>query len=202
MRAHPRSRGENRNDPVDAFVRGGSSPLTRGKLSGLTIQTRVRRLIPAHAGKTPCAGRSNARYPAHPRSRGENRLVYWPTRQVMGSSPLTRGKPPLYSTVTARRRLIPAHAGKTTVADSRAVRTWAHPRSRGENFWESSHWRSAGGSSPLTRGKLRRDERGGIVSRLIPAHAGKTSRRSCPSRRRGAHPRSRGENTLSPTVFI
>ena len=55
-----------------------------------------------------------------------------------------------------------------------------------------------GGSSPLTRGKhpaqiFHRDDRG-----LIPAHAGKTEHTVMPTRFRAAHPRSRGENALSP----
>ena len=50
--AHPRSRGE--NDVHGAVGEGvdGSSPLTRGKLGRLPPLCVVRRLIPAHAGKT------------------------------------------------------------------------------------------------------------------------------------------------------
>ena len=50
------------------------------------------------------------------------------------------------------------------------------------------------GSSPLTRGK--RSICAIAIARcgLIPAHAGKTSRRSRLDPRRPAHPRSRGEN--------
>ena len=50
------------------------------------------------------------------------------------------------------------------------------------------------GSSPLTRGKLRRWAGTRARGRLIPAHAGKTPRSSQNRRRRKAHPRSRGEN--------
>ena len=51
------------------------------------------------------------------------------------------------------------------------------------------------GSSPLTRGKpaLHRPET--HTPRLIPAHAGKTTRRSSPGPPEAAHPRSRGENS-------
>ena len=50
------------------------------------------------------------------------------------------------------------------------------------------------GSSPLTRGK--RGVRGACdpSTRLIPAHAGKTSFRSVTATPTAAHPRSRGEN--------
>ena len=52
------------------------------------------------------------------------------------------------------------------------------------------------GSSPLTRGKPTNAH--GVQSRigLIPAHAGKTADCLAPSRTSGAHPRSRGENSL------
>ncbi len=51
-RAHPRSRGENNLCPNPSFAYGGSSPLTRGKRSGLVYWAAQQRLIPAHAGKT------------------------------------------------------------------------------------------------------------------------------------------------------
>ena len=90
--------------------------------------------------------------------------------------------------------LIPAHAGKTR---DRLIPTQgqeAHPRSRGENFWESSHWRSEGGSSPLTRGKPPCRQAGRHPHGLIPAHAGKTLHPRAACEDREAHPRSRGEN--------
>ena len=51
--AHPRSRGENRNASAFRPLRTGSSPLTRGKRLRPGRYASVRRLIPAHAGKTP-----------------------------------------------------------------------------------------------------------------------------------------------------
>ena len=50
------------------------------------------------------------------------------------------------------------------------------------------------GSSPLTRGKRKHISINCTSHGLIPAHAGKTPRDSPTSRRRWAHPRSRGEN--------
>ena len=71
----------------------------------------------------------------------------------------------------------------------------AHPRSRGENRSMRKTVRVSPGSSPLTRGK--RGVRGACdpSTRLIPAHAGKTSFRSVTATPTAAHPRSRGENT-------
>ena len=50
--AHPRSRGENQACSSSASAVVGSSPLTRGKLSGDRATKSDARLIPAHAGKT------------------------------------------------------------------------------------------------------------------------------------------------------
>ena len=50
------------------------------------------------------------------------------------------------------------------------------------------------GSSPLTRGKRFSVGAGLRIVRLIPAHAGKTTRMPSTASSREAHPRSRGEN--------
>ena len=58
------------------------------------------------------------------------------------------------------------------------------------------------GSSPLTRGKQGHLHASAGQARLIPAHAGKTTRPTRRPCRREAHPRSRGENHLVPgTTF-
>ena len=114
----------------------------------------------------------------------------------MGSSPLTRGKRRRASHGRLATGLIPAHAGKTRSVPSTATRSWAHPRSRGENLCSRPHHESASGSSPLTRGKL---SFFGFLSGcfgLIPAHAGKTTTHSHWPIGCRAHPRSRGENWL------
>ena len=196
MTAHPRSRGENRGSESSDSSTFGSSPLTRGKPS---IGSRIGQsngLIPAHAGKTcrrrrRCIGRW-----AHPRSRGENEITMTTIILNGGSSPLTRGKRGPAVRPQQRRRLIPAHAGKTLRRQLAAQAIAAHPRSRGENLAFSVGKAPFHGSSPLTRGKpevrVRRVEGRG----LIPAHAGKTDTRRPGPRSRGAHPRSRGENGL------
>ena len=91
--AHPRSRGENGLFPLGRGPGAGSSPLTRGKRG----RARVHRARPA----------------AHPRSRGENSGARSGLIKAAGSSPLTRGKLGPRGPHGDRRRLIPAHAGKT-----------------------------------------------------------------------------------------
>ena len=111
--AHPRSRGENAASTAARKVSLGSSPLTRGKRRTPPARARARR--------------------AHPRSRGENSIDQLAGKTNDGSSPLTRGKLGTIRPQHSRRRLIPAHAGKTK--QRRRTRRWmrAHPRSRGEN---------------------------------------------------------------------
>ena len=156
-------------------------------------------LIPAYTGKTRGAGRVAPRPSAHPRSRGENNPNLLKEAPPVGSSPLTRGKRDRALEVLGPWRLIPAHAGKTRIRRPTSSLRSAHPRSRGENtaFFRWAH--GAGGSSPLTRGKL-----GELVHflrghRLIPAHAGKTVVEPVWTNVSTAHPRSRGENAREMT---
>ena len=154
----------------------GSSPLTRGKLGLLRGGLLGGRLIPAHAGKTWLQGESGGPGRAHPRSRGENLDARFGGELVLGSSPLTRGKPSgMYPS--------PPVSG-------------AHPRSRGENASHAPHVTTGTGSSPLTRGKPQRRPRARHGPGLIPAHAGKTLTFGILRDLAWAHPRSRGENLL------
>ena len=196
-RAHPRSRGENRQTCRHGHGHAGSSPLTRGKHRCDQFRRPIRGLIPAHAGKTSTTPEANSRSRAHPRSRGENAYSKCAGAAQSGSSPLTRGKRVRRMCRFATSGLIPAHAGKTALFGAPLTTPWAHPRSRGENEYHPGLLATNKGSSPLTRGKLlvARESQGGRG--LIPAHAGKTIAgrgRSCRPR---AHPRSRGENRLS-----
>ena len=94
-------------------------------------------------------------------------------------------------------RLIPAHAGKTTVAALALHGNAAHPRSRGENEDEYGIDPMDSGSSPLTRGKPAQGRDRARNARLIPAHAGKTPEPVPSPLPKPAHPRSRGENGYS-----
>ena len=118
----------------------------------------------------------------------------WPESAIGGSSPLTRGKLRWRRNLHHYRRLIPAHAGKTSPLTTGVADSWAHPRSRGENLKQAARDVNKAGSSPLTRGKRHVRCDGRTPAGLIPAHAGKTSRSCSRAGCRGAHPRSRGEN--------
>ena len=156
----------------------GSSPLTRGKRCEGGLERRGAGLIPAHAGKTFTALEKIAFTPAHPRSRGENRMGAQVRFNQGGSSPLTRGKPCFCLLFE--------------------VRGAAHPRSRGENRSVPVMRAPIAGSSPLTRGKHSRCRPCLAQGGLIPAHAGKTVGSRALRGHTGAHPRSRGENRTTP----
>ena len=193
-RAHPRSRGENVWEVGPVPDGEGSSPLTRGKRRRWWAGRGLRGLIPAHAGKTWLSCEPSLHVRAHPRSRGENSSALAFRGEIVGSSPLTRGKPP--DRLNRRRDpgLIPAHAGKTNVHQRVQQPPGAHPRSRGENSSARIAPSAGGGSSPLTRGKHQRGRGERDQLGLIPAHAGKTIG-PLPEQVHGqAHPRSRGEN--------
>ena len=180
----------------------GSSPLTRGKPgAGLELDLRPR-LIPAHAGKTSSPPSWEPGRAAHPRSRGENFLIANVERKVDGSSPLTRGKHQTDRVRIHSRGLIPAHAGKTVAIEGGSLTYKAHPRSRGENAGVGELAERGAGSSPLTRGKRDRIGSCRYEARLIPAHAGKTLCRGWHCHGRGAHPRSRGENSPCTTSWL
>ena len=96
------------------------------------------------------------------------------THPLIGSSPLTRGKPVPPLRAPPASGLIPAHAGKTRTSLRASRLRAAHPRSRGENV-----------ATAVPEG---------ASTWLIPAHAGKTDDGLPCFAVLRAHPRSRGEN--------
>ena len=194
--AHPRSRGENEYGFAVADKDAGSSPLTRGKRADDAFCLGDPGLIPAHAGKTCRRWLRIRPRRAHPRSRGENHEHTDMESEMQGSSPLTRGKLALHHLVVDQAGLIPAHAGKTRPCSPPSTTEAAHPRSRGENGSGPTAGNPMYGSSPLTRGKRPCGRIPRRHTRLIPAHAGKTSSGFAGRFVSTAHPRSRGENNL------
>ena len=171
---HPRSRGDNAPGIASASWFQGSSPLTRGKLTGGQSTPRASGSSPLTRGKPCDCGRrrhSRGLIPAHA---GKTVADRGHARRGHGSSPLTRGKHLVLPVAQPHRGLIPAHAGKTCSCCACCGGYGAHPRSRGENQTPVVRLLQDIGSSPLTRGKPQdwRALSGGLG--LIPAHAGKT----------------------------
>ena len=114
-----------------------------------------------------------------------------------GSSPRGRGKRHPVRHRRARKRLIPAWAGKTHLRYSLRTGYRAHPRVGGENWPTRGAGSSACGSSPRGRGKREEAHLTHGRVRLIPAWAGKTESRARWARLTAAHPRVGGENYIS-----
>ena len=198
--AHPRACGENFQTLQSYQKIPGSSPRMRGKHSSSSLQAFQGGLIPAHAGKTVGAESHSEAAEAHPRACGENFLLAQLASRKAGSSPRMRGKRVTCDATGIKRRLIPAHAGKTKASTIRTPAWRAHPRACGENFHAASAPVLIAGSSPRMRGKLQIERGLREQVGLIPAHAGKTSgaqRLSGPAR---AHPRVCGENVMGAVM--
>ena len=166
----------------------------RGKQGIVCAISRSKRLIPAHAGKTPSHRVYHVFPTAHPRACGENREIEFGGWYEQGSSPRMRGKPCVIPALPKFDGLIPAHAGKTRERREPWRCRRAHPRACGENATSDAYLAPDGGSSPRMRGKL--DDARPCLRRggLIPAHAGKTRIENRFNRCPKAHPRACGEN--------
>ncbi len=197
--AHPRPRGEHAAIMAWPAEGPGSSPPTRGTLGADGQLRDVDRLIPAHAGNTPGGPARRAPRPAHPRPRGEHSRTSWATTPAGGSSPPTRGTPRGQVDAGAPARLIPAHAGNTRRTCGACTSPTAHPRPRGEHPSATAIPQCRLGSSPPTRGTPGDLQTEHLALRLIPAHAGNTARAHRESSAGSAHPRPRGEHSVTGT---
>ena len=166
----------------------------RGKPTLGVVAVLQRRNIPAYAGKTYLRYRPRSIFKEHPRVCGENRLVHPRESARAGTSPRMRGKLKWVCRIRLMSRNIPAYAGKTV---GRRPVVWdlkEHPRVCGENLQAASGGSKEERTSPRMRGKLAGNKVENLLSRNIPAYAGKTPvpsplRRSC-----SEHPRVCGEN--------
>ena len=110
---HPRACGENVTEVGKVVWDVGSPPRMRGKLSGQEKVDFRPRITPAHAGKTrrqrpPLPSRTD-----HPRACGENNGARVDGSIPVGSPPRMRGKLDRLENLDHKRRITPAHAGKT-----------------------------------------------------------------------------------------
>ena len=172
----------------------GSSPLARGTPHRPTPRGCIRRFIPARAGNTGSTARARARWPVHPRSRGEHAGRHRPGSTPTGSSPLARGTPQRDERACEPGRFIPARAGNTRPRDPRSRSAPVHPRSRGEHIPSGDRLLREDGSSPLARGTPGAGRGRPRVARFIPARAGNTIVERARHRPGQVHPRSRGEH--------
>lgn len=160
----------------------GSSPLARGKRRAELLPPPALRLIPAHAGTMDRWQILRFAVAAHPRSRGDHIPLVGDDNAVKGSSPLTRGTHEPTDVLLRPLWLIPAHAGTTRLRAVPCSRTWAPPRTRGDDAVMRKAACLASGSSPHTRGRLKAVVENVLAPRLLPAHAGTTVQQEMTSR--------------------
>ena len=99
----------------------GSPPQVRGKLENPSLRRGTVRITPAGAGKTKNEKVFHVLKQDHPRRCGENAAKNIAGTQRLGSPPQVRGKLGQCGCCVADAGITPAGAGKTPVADARAV---------------------------------------------------------------------------------
>ena len=151
---HPRACGENAFPPKASSEKLGSPPRMRGKQSSAPSQSIIVRITPAHAGKTHRISLRLSRSADHPRACGENRSFVALFYYIPGSPPRMRGKRLPKCRENPRRRITPAHAGKTIKKRTAIAMRPDHPRACGENFAIDMSLYNSPGSPPRMRGKL------------------------------------------------
>ncbi len=199
---HPRACGANVVESFGEFCGHGSSPRMRGKPLAAPGHMALARIIPAHAGQT--SGRPRCAYHEtdHPRACGANRISLSTALRKPGSSPRMRGKHPCYAIHCLTLRIIPAHAGQTSLSRLASSAATDHPRACGANFSNGKIIGLDVGSSPRMRGKPTFRSDAVEYRRIIPAHAGQTRRRLQHHQRLPDHPRACGANHQRTSAML
>ena len=197
---HPRACGANGVDALWDKLKDGSSPRMRGKPVRCVVDIVVLRIIPAHAGQTPCDERERRSRTDHPRACGANSLTHHFFFYATGSSPRMRGKHVRDRHRPPGPRIIPAHAGQTQPIPWPRPPPSDHPRACGANSPVRSVVCATVGSSPRMRGKRSGNRPTIHLLRIIPAHAGQTWQLRQGTRRQPDHPRACGANGRVPEI--
>ena len=92
----------------------GSPPHVRGKADLLNLRTFCKRITPAYAGKRMPGISAKSCPTDHPRMCGEKALSTFSSLKNSGSPPRMRGKVYIGKINWAKKRITPAHAGKST----------------------------------------------------------------------------------------
>ena len=109
---HPRTCGEKASDAVSIRIFVGSPPHMRGKEMKMIWFMNVKRITPAHAGKSAFGLLSSAESGDHPRTCGEKNEFQCKDGSEEGSPPHMRGKELRVEGCFADDGITPAHAGK------------------------------------------------------------------------------------------
>ena len=133
------------------------------------------RITPAYAGKTAYSDGVEVGASDHPRVCGENADNIKLIRIPDGSPPRMRGKPGAQGLHCHKNRITPAYAGKTFLLHSFMRGHRDHPRVCGENVIGYVQPAIGDGSPPRMRGKPKAPDLRGLLRRITPAYAGKTT---------------------------
>ena len=151
---HPRVCGEHTLRSNRSLSIDGSSPRLRGTRTHLPPGPRT--------------------LPDHPRVCGEHVQAAVCSSRAAGSSPRLRGTHDCPFQANARRRIIPASAGNTSLPLNERVGQADHPRVCGEHDAVIDSYISVSGSSPRLRGTQTDVPGRPTQRRIIPASAGNT----------------------------
>ena len=159
-------------------------------------------ITPAHAGKSSLNSKPDRLIQDHPRTCGEKGESCIRCKSLYGSPPHMRGKVHSAIWTTSKKRITPAHAGKSSLNSKPDRLIQDHPRTCGEKGESCIRCKSLYGSPPHMRGKDLRTVHQTVECRITPAHAGKRQRsrgRAGPER---DHPRTCGEKAPHPSSAL
>ncbi|VEH26933.1 Domain of uncharacterised function (DUF2825) [Cellulomonas fimi] len=197
--AHPRTRGDDDTWDWTVIAATGSSPHAGRRRVAEHGEVLAAGLIPARGETTPARRCPCRRWPAHPRTRGDDVgqvLVWWTST---GSSPHAGRRRAGAVRRAVGGGLIPARGETTNPSHATSTASTAHPRTRGDDRREGTYKVTVPGSSPHA-GRRRppaQHEQGGLG--LIPARGETTTGGGVSGSRRRAHPRTRGDD-ITPTT--
>ena len=109
---HPRVCGEKVSFFYAVHDGLGSPPRMRGKGTHLQVETQLRGITPAYAGKSACGRCVRLTHGDHPRVCGEKFFRGLPSRSCRGSPPRMRGKVVFQLLPASAAGITPAYAGK------------------------------------------------------------------------------------------
>ena len=184
-----------------AWLRTGSPPRMRGKLTVAVFSYSALGITPADAGKTVMPPLFDHRHRDHPRGCGENLKPHLAAAFGAGSPPRMRGKLSLFSGIVRITGITPADAGKTRFCGGLSARPEDHPRGCGENYPSMFFKSWFVGSPPRMRGKLMPTLYQLSDKGITPADAGKTKIKEHKLTIMWDHPRGCGENAAHKWAY-
>ncbi len=144
----------------------------RGTARAFRLELSSQRIIPAHAGNSPCVEKCQIHVKDHPRTCGEQSTAPVAAIELYGSSPHMRGTVHCTSSSHRTLRIIPAHAGNSVDGVRPGADGADHPRTCGEQGIDQNGYILCIGSSPHMRGTVFSGIYWQPFRGIIPAHAG------------------------------